>query len=394
MGKYTGIEILLNSHLAPTAIRSKLTPQLATLIPMIEEEMRRAFEVEYPSSKEAWTEIDLQKRALGVVSRVTARLFVGFPLCRDEKWLELNSQIVEQLFITVMVMRNFPPWVHPVLNKILPSQYKLKRILRQIHSMLLPVIEERRRNPPPSDQKPIDVLEYMMDLAKGTEAEAQNLAMRYCYTIIGSVHTVTGAIIDSVYEVCARPEYAEPLRHEIQQALDEEGGWNKTTLSKLRKVDSFMKEVQRMYPPSAIGFRRMVKEPLTFSDGLHIPAGTFVCVVVAPQNQGDDDDQDKASFDGYRYYRKRLQNPDSTRNDYTATDADHLTFSHGRYACPGRHIASAEIKMALAHLLLKYDFKFPEGKGRPANLNLHELSFPDPAGRIMLKQRPGQADVL
>lgn len=51
MGKYTGIEILLNSHLAPTAIRSKLTPQLATLIPMIEEEMRQAFEVEYPSSK-------------------------------------------------------------------------------------------------------------------------------------------------------------------------------------------------------------------------------------------------------------------------------------------------------------------------------------------------------
>lgn len=176
---------------------------------------------------------------------------MGFPLCRNEKWLELNSQIVEQLFITVMVMRNFPPWVHPVLNKILPSQYKLKKILRQIHSMLLPIIEERRRNPPPSEEKPIDVLEYMMDLAKGTEAEAQNLAMRYCYTIIGSVHTVTGAIIDSVYEVCARPEYAEPLRHEIQQALDEEGGWNKTTLSKLRKVDSFMKEVQRMYPPSA-----------------------------------------------------------------------------------------------------------------------------------------------
>ena len=182
---------------------------------------------------------------------MTARLFVGFPLCRDEEWLKINSQIVEQLFVTVMVMRNFPPWIHPVLNWILPSQYKLKNILQRIRSKLLPVIDERRRNPPPAADKPVDVLEYMMDLAKGKESDAENLAMRYCYTIIGSVHTVTGAIVDSLYEACARPEYIEPLRQEIQQALDEEGGWNKVTLSKMRKLDSFMKEVQRMYPPSA-----------------------------------------------------------------------------------------------------------------------------------------------
>lgn len=90
-----------------------------------------------------------------------------------------------------------------------------------------------------------------MELANDDEHPAGNIAQRYIYTIIGSIHTVTGAVIDTIYDLCARPEYIEPLRGEVLQALEEEGGWKNGTGSRMLMMDSFMKEVQRVNPPSA-----------------------------------------------------------------------------------------------------------------------------------------------
>jgi cytochrome P450 len=44
------------------------------------------------------------------------------------------------------------------------------------------------------------------------------------------------------------------------------------------------------------------------------------------------------------------------------TTASHMGFGHGQHACPGRFFASNEIKVALCHLLLKYDFALVDGK--------------------------------
>lgn len=102
-----------------------------------------------------------------------------------------------------------------------------------------------------SYKKPEDIIQWMMDLANEQETDAANLASRYVYTILGSMHTVRSAIIDTLYDICAHPEYLQPLRDEIGQALREDGHWQKGTAAKLLKTDSFMKEVQRLNPPSA-----------------------------------------------------------------------------------------------------------------------------------------------
>jgi hypothetical protein len=129
---------------------------------------------------------------------------------------------------------------------------------------------------------------------------------------------------------------------------------------------------------------------MTLSDGLHLPVGTIICF----RTDGDDREttvnpETKKQFDGFRYYRLRHESgdPETVRYDYATTDRNHLSFSHGRYACPGRYIASAEIKMALTKILLSYDMKFIEGQVRPKSLTAHDLRFNDPEGRIMIKER-------
>ena len=40
-----------------------------------------------------------------------------------------------------------------------------------------------------------------------------------------------------------------------------------------------------------------------------------------------------------------------------STSPDHLGFGHGQHSCPGRFFAANEIKVALCHILVKYEWK-------------------------------------
>ena len=198
--------------------------------------------------------MDLNDVILRIVSRISARIFVGFLLCRNEEWLSLNTLIVEEIFRTVVIMRLFPPSLHRIISICLPSRWRMQNYMNRIHSLLIPVINERREKEATkggSYERPTDVIQWMMDLANEKESPPEKLATRYVYTIIGSMHTVTSAIKDTLYDVCARPEYVDPLREEMEHVLREDKGWQKGTAAKMQRLDSFMKEVQRLNPPSA-----------------------------------------------------------------------------------------------------------------------------------------------
>lgn len=74
------------------------------------------------------------------------------------------------------------------------------------------------------------------------------------------------------------------------------------------------------------------------------------------------------------------------------TDKNHLHFGHGKYACPGRFFAVLEMKMILARMLVEYEFKYPEGQGRPRNLTMDENVLPDPAARLLVRKRQDKND--
>jgi hypothetical protein len=46
------------------------------------------------------------------------------------------------------------------------------------------------------------------------------------------------------------------------------------------------------------------------------------------------------------------------------------------------------MKIILAHMLMRYDFRFPDGqKDRPANVPFEEVSNPDPRQEILFRRR-------
>jgi cytochrome P450 len=78
----------------------------------------------------------------------------------------------------------------------------------------------------------------------------EQLAKQQLGLIFAAVHTTTLTTTNILYTLATTPEYVEPLREEIRNAMaDNEGTINSRALGQMLRLDSYMKEVGRMYPP-------------------------------------------------------------------------------------------------------------------------------------------------
>ena len=362
---------------------------------------------------EDWAAVNVTRVMLRLVARISARMFVG-PLCRNEEWLRVSIDYSLDVFRTVLVMRLFPPFLHPIVGPMVPAWWQVRRDIKLAQKLIVPLVEERRKEAASggdSYEKPNDLLQWMNDGANKSESAPSTLAAKQLLLTLASIHTTTMSVTHALYDLAAMPEYIQPLREEIEQVLQEEGGWQKGVLSKLRKMDSFLKESQRMSPPNngkfpvfasgkawcwskeilmrgtAVAFNRVVMKPLTLSDGTFLPQGTHFTMPAGPLAFDENIIKDPHKFDGLRYYNMRLNPAESGRHQFAMTDGNSLHFGHGKYACPGRFLASNEIKTMLGHILMEYDFKLKDGQSRPANKSINEYIFPDPDGELMFKTR-------
>ena len=69
-----------------------------------------------------------------------------------------------------------------------------------------------------------------------------------CTTAMGRSSLKSGfqTFVHVLYDLAANTKYIRPLREEVELALQEEGGWSKAALGRMIKIDSFLKESQRM----------------------------------------------------------------------------------------------------------------------------------------------------
>lgn len=120
---------------------------------------------------------------------------------------------------------------------------------------VLPELERRSKESANGESKPHnDMIEWMQQRAKklgDRSFDSRELANLQMLTATAAIHTTRLAIIHALYDLAARPEYIEPLRREIFEVTkDNNDTLRKQHLTRMRKLDSFMKESQRHNPPS------------------------------------------------------------------------------------------------------------------------------------------------
>jgi cytochrome P450 len=132
----------------------------------------------------------------------------------------------------------------------------VRRVWKQnakARDLITPIIKQRERNEKLEGyKKPNDTIEWVRDLLPNADKRDygyQGIAQLAITAV--SIHTVTQLTTNSIFNLAAYPEYQSILREEIEIVLKGSGGvWTLDGVSKLKKLDSFMKESLRHHTPT------------------------------------------------------------------------------------------------------------------------------------------------
>lgn len=386
--KYT--RIVVDSHIAISTIKGDLTPALNRLNPTISQDVDAALR-EYIPTCDDWTEIKFYERIVPLVAKVSGRLFIGPEDSKNPAYLDAACNYTLHLTDAITALKKMSPWQKTLWGHRIPEVLKLRECEKKIQDIVGPLVSQRLESmaKDPNWKAPDDMLQWMLNKANG-KVDVEQLSYVQLSLIFGAIHTTSMTATIILYQLAATPEYIEPLREEIRNALEDNDGIITTrTLSQMAKVDSFMKEVIRFSPPTVSSFFRYVKKGIKLNNGQYIPEGVMI---ESPSMEIYLDDKfypSSKTFDGFRSYKLRGSGKaqDIARNQFVTSNETNLTFGYGNHACPGRFFAANEIKMVLVRLLLQYDIKMPEGvTERYPNLEIGKQVIPDMSGVLLFKR--------
>ncbi|TVY84078.1 Cytochrome P450 monooygenase [Lachnellula suecica] len=331
---YPGFDVFnVDQTIFQPAVRVHLTQALTLTVEPLAKEAPNMLKLVYGDAPD-WKETVLISSLLKAVSRLTSLIFLGEKFMNCPEWQQISVMYTVDAFMAATALNNWPAPVRPFVHWFLPECRKLRQEVKAARAFITPEVDRRRK-------------ELAMNAGKPRKKVLDSID---CYTL--------GFAMSDLAE---HPEYVDTLREEIKSAYTEEGKWEKTTLFKLRFMDSFLKESMRYHPHTLFTMPRQAKTNITLSDGTMIPNNTILAI--GPLLMSDSNVFPNADkFDPYRFLKLRETPGAENKHQFVTTSPEIIVFGHGHHACPGRFFASNEIKILLAHMIMHYDWKLPEGQ--------------------------------
>nr|XP_037284555.1 cytochrome P450 3A5-like [Rhipicephalus microplus] len=254
---------------------------------------------------------------------------------------DTESTLVEGA-LRVPAFRDLLRWVFPFTE--------ISRIYCELLDRLLQIIRLRRRGHRPPM---LDMLQLLLDAQEGSErngfddrkphvpliTDKQLLGNCFVFLVAGYETTATAMSI-TMYELAMHPDEQEEIYSEMMQALEHSGELTYEVIHQLKRLDMFVCECLRMYPPiTLITSRQCNKDTVVL--GQHFPTGVNV---LAPTWQIHHDPEiwpDPFRFDPERFRAGvRAHHP-----------AAFIPFGLGPRECLGKRFSILEIKAAVCTTL-------------------------------------------
>ncbi|GMG29258.1 unnamed protein product [Aspergillus oryzae] len=236
----------------------------------------------------------------------------------------------------------------------------------EAQDIIRPVLDARRKDKQAAlsagkePERYNDAMQWLEECAKGRSYEPAFGQLTFS---VAAIHTTSDMLTQVLYDLCGRDALIQALREEVITVVQEEG-WTKPTLYKLKLMDSVLKESQRL-------------KPISVGTSLAVSSNRMWDSEIYPN---------PLEFDGYRFLKLRELPGHETSAQVVSPSPEHMGFGFGRHACSGRFFAINEVKIALCHILLKYEFKLADGSvPRATKFGFSFTS--DPTTKLMIRRR-------
>lgn len=183
-----------------------------------------------------------------MVARVSSFIFLGEKVCRDKGWINVSVNYVIDAFIAARDLRLWPSVLQPLVHWFLPRTKAIREHIRVARRIIDEELEERNRlgEKGEAERRP-DALDWMRQIAA---KQPLDITRAQIGLSLAAIHTTSNLATNVLYDLAAYPEYVQALRDEIKAVLEEDGVLKKSSLTKMKLMDSVLKESQRMNPVS------------------------------------------------------------------------------------------------------------------------------------------------
>ncbi|KAF9235147.1 cytochrome P450 [Melanogaster broomeanus] len=269
-----------------------------------------------------------------VICRTANRVLVGLPLCGNPDWVHLNVLFTVDLVKAGVIFGLSPRILAPLVARCLTG---VARSIRRGMMHLHPVIEERQKYLEKYGNRNSFLLR-LMEEAEGSDRNIKSLTWRLLSVNFGA--TSSNNFTQALYNLAANPQYMQSLREEVESIVESDG-WSKGALAKMRKIDSFLKESQRMVGSFLLTMFRRAMKDFTFSDGTVIPKGTSLAFATQSTHLANEHYENTDVFDPFRFSNIRDERTERVSSTNSQPAPPELSISPA-----GRALASGKIRRA------------------------------------------------
>jgi len=266
-----------------------------------------------------WQMINLFDMFLKIIPKITNRMVVGEPLCRNKEYLNNMAGITDDFIRGLLIFGLTTKVLHPIVGPVvgLASKYHFWQTAKHSLSVIKQRLDDIRKKDAgvreyDNWKEPNDFITWTIRTAQAEdepiEYNATRIAMRIMPINFASIHTTTltghGTLLDIP---SSDPSVLEHLRAEATRIYAEEGNqWTKKGLARMKKMDSAIRESQRYS-----GFAQTLVHQSRRPNGIMIPDGTthfahgttLSCPLKPISSDADLLGPTTTNYDAFRYSR-------------------------------------------------------------------------------------------
>ncbi|MFO0626351.1 MAG: cytochrome P450 [Polyangiales bacterium] len=242
----------------------------------------------------------------------------------------------------------WPPLLLPVFQRDLGPWSPWGRFLRRMQQGekdFVALIEERRGAPPGAS----DILSLLL-AARDEDGNAlgeQDLRDQLVTLLVAGHETTATGLSWAMRWLLASPKAESALRDEVATA-EREGPLTPDRIAKLEFLDAVVRESLRLQPIVPL-VGRVLQRPMRVG-GMDLPAGVAVACSIYLAHRREGVWKDPERFDPWRFLEKRY------------SPSEWLPFGGGVRKCLGMAFALYEMKIVLAALYSRCEFRFASDK--------------------------------
>ncbi len=327
--------------------------QLESFFPtlqLISDRLRRRWQ----QSVDAGTDTDALQDLTRFTVDTTATLVFG----KDVNTLESDEDAIQRHIGVIFPMVSYrvnallPYWRYFKL----PRDRRLDRSLQAVRTFAEEMIgHARERMRRPQGGSPSNLLEAMLALRDEPESgfSDDDVYANIITLLLAGEDTTAYSLAWAMYILAGNPELQSRLHRAALDALGEaRGPMTFADTAKLGLFEGVAFEAMRMRPVAPLNFLE-ANETAELA-GIEIPKGTPVFLLTRPATLDDTNYQDAKDFKPERWVGRR----EGARDGHSTRAF--MQFGAGPRFCPGRYLATLEMKMVLATLSRNFSIEHAE----------------------------------